>query len=159
MKTQKLLLPLALLLFLCISQTSDARSLTLKGVHKCISLNKMSLVAPRLTDVDMYILLPAYSERLQYWNFWTVTFVDESTNDTYSFDTDNSTYDSNVLGTLPAGTYTVTFQLDQGTEQDWDDFYVGGEDHNNPGNNRTFYHCVIDSDNNLVIIDVPPTGN
>jgi len=159
MKTKHFKLPLALLLCLLIGQAAHSKTIKSRAFQRGTSFNKMSFATPRFSDVDMYILLPAYSERQQYWNFWTITFVDESTNDTYSFDTNNSTYDSEVLGTLPAGTYTVTFQLDQGAEQDWDDFYVGGVDHSNPGNNRTFYHCVINNDNNLVIIDVPPTGN
>ena len=57
-------------------------------------------------DVQVPIYLP-YSG---HYNDWYITFTKVGTTESYFFHTDNSTFNSQILGTLPAGTYDIEFQ-------------------------------------------------
>lgn len=57
-------------------------------------------------DVEVPIYLP-YSGN---YNFWDITFTKVGTTESYYFHTDNNTFNTKVLGTLPVGTYDIEFQ-------------------------------------------------
>ena len=82
MKFRKYLIPVALLFsILFFTAATDARA----------------------TQVG--ILLP----RTGTYNFWNIQFYDHSGNLVYDFYTDNSTYNSEVLGDVDPGTYRIEF--------------------------------------------------
>ena len=56
-------------------------------------------------DVQVKVFLP-YSGN---YNEWNITFTNENTNEVYYFETDNTTFSSAILGTVPAGTYRIDF--------------------------------------------------
>ncbi|MDQ0639356.1 hypothetical protein QF042_002921 [Pedobacter sp. W3I1] len=57
-------------------------------------------------DVEVPIYLP-YSGN---YNDWYITFTKVGTTESYYFHTDDDTFESKVLGTLPAGNYDIEFQ-------------------------------------------------
>jgi hypothetical protein len=56
-------------------------------------------------DVEIEINLP-YSGNF---NEWFITFYDRNSDAVYYFETDDGTFDSDILGTIPAGSYNVEF--------------------------------------------------
>lgn len=56
-------------------------------------------------DVELTINLP-YSGNF---NEWTITFYDRNSSNVFILETDNSTFSSHILGTIPAGQYNVEF--------------------------------------------------
>jgi hypothetical protein len=76
-------------------------------------------------DVQVGISLP-YSGNF---NYWTITFYEYSGPNSYVFETDDDTFDSQILGTLPPGKYNI--ELNSGYWWEGFDFGVCGP---------TFYH-------------------
>ncbi|WP_207429420.1 hypothetical protein [Pedobacter sp. SYSU D00535] len=93
-------------------------------------------------NVQVGILLP-YSGN---YNNWTLTFTNESTYEVFYFETDDSNFTSQVLGSLPAGTYTIEFN--SGYFPAGFDFGVCGDNYYKftaRNDAFTWYHAVIDS--------------
>jgi hypothetical protein len=65
-------------------------------------------------DVQVNIALP-YSGNF---NNWTITF--STWERSYVFETDDDTFQSGILGTLPAGTYDVTFDSNYFSSEGFD---------------------------------------
>lgn len=57
-------------------------------------------------DVQVGIYLP-YSG---HYNEWDITLTNVYTGDSYEFHTNSTTFNTNVLGTVPAGTYNIDYQ-------------------------------------------------
>jgi hypothetical protein len=125
MKFRKSLIPVALLL--CIFLTGFTRS--------------------NAQDVDVYINMP-YSGN---YNNWSIDFYNNLTQDHYHFETNDATFPTNYLGTVPAGTYRIEFNSD----------YYGGFDYgvtgpnfyqyHSSGNSYTFYNALIEPETTIQI--------
>jgi hypothetical protein len=58
-----------------------------------------------LTDVDLYISLPWTGN----YNDWTITFYQKYGPESYTFYTNDDTWDDGYLGTIPEGVYNIEF--------------------------------------------------
>jgi|GEM_PF-1146016 len=104
MKTKKMLMMSGVLCFLMLT-----------GLKRSIA-----------QDVELPITLP-YSGN---YNEWTITFTSETfPYQQYYFETDDDTYDSQILGTLPAGTYTIEFNSGHFNGSRGFDFGVTGQNY------------------------------
>lgn len=70
--------------------------------HSKVVLHKQLILD---TSINLPIYLP-YSGR---YNEWTITFHDVYSSDTYILYSNNSTFNSGILGTVPYGTYNIEF--------------------------------------------------
>jgi hypothetical protein len=99
-------------------------------------------------DVELHITLP-YSGN---YNFWSIDLISYSTGETYHFDTDDDTFESNLLGTVPAGTYRIEFQSTYTSEGF--DYGVTGPTYYHyhaDGSSYTWYGAVIEDGTWLAI--------
>lgn len=101
-------------------------------------------------DTEIPIILP-YSGNF---NEWIITFTNGA--DTYTFETDDDTFDSGILGTLPKGTYTINFNSPYFSSENFDILVYNGGDIIGHGitsfTDLTLYNVVI-GDEPLVQID------
>lgn len=101
-------------------------------------------------DVEIPIILPYTGN----FNEWTITFTNGT--NTYTFETDDETFDSGILGTLPKGTYTINFNSPYFSSENFDILVYDGSDLTGHGitsfTDLTLYNVVI-GDEPLVQID------
>lgn len=96
-------------------------------------------------DTEVRIILP-YTGKF---NEWNIKFKDGT--NTYTFETNNETFESGVLGTLPEGTYTVTFSSPYFSYENFD-ILVYTSDPNvysrgiTQSTDLTLYRVVVDHD-------------
>ena len=96
-------------------------------------------------DTEVKIILP-YTGKF---NEWIIKFKDGT--NTYTFETNNETFESGVLGTLPEGTYTVTFSSPYFSYENFD-ILVYTSDPNvysrgtTQSTDLTLYRVVVDHD-------------
>ena len=102
------------------------------------------------TNVEVGINLP-YSGN---YNYWTITFSDNNGN-SYTFYTDNNSFNSHVLGTIPAGTYNIDFSCSYWGSEGFDigvcgpNYYHFNSSHTS---DFTWYSAVIE-DGTYIQID------
>ncbi|HWV74550.1 MAG TPA: hypothetical protein VN040_22685 [Pseudosphingobacterium sp.] len=100
-------------------------------------------------DVEVRVNLP-YSGNF---NEWIITFTGGS--DTYTFETNDETFASGVLGVLPKGTYTVNFDSPYFSHENFDILvYDGGEivrQGISSSRDLTLYSVVIGDDPHIQI--------
>lgn len=89
------------------------------------------------------------------YNEWNLTFTNESTYEVYYFTTGDANFSSQILGSLPAGTYTIEF-ADAGGYFPWEgfDFGVCGNNYysfKTRNDNFTWYHAIIDASTSIQI--------
>jgi hypothetical protein len=126
MKFKKSLIPVALLLCICL--TGFTRSVVAQ-------------------DVDVYINMP-YSGN---YNNWSIDFYNDLTQDHYHFETNDASFPSSYLGTVPAGTYRIEFNSDY---FDGFEFGVTGPSYyqyHSGFTSLTFYHAVIETGTTIQI--------
>ncbi|MFC0318430.1 MULTISPECIES: hypothetical protein [Olivibacter] len=101
-------------------------------------------------NVEIPIILPYTGN----FNNWIITFTSGS--DTYTFETNDDTFDSGVIGMLPKGTYTVNFDCPYFGSENFDILvYNGGEivrQGITSSRDLTLYNVVI-GDEPLIQID------
>jgi len=121
MKSRKLLIMTGLMCFFMLS-----------GLTKTVA-----------QDVQVGITLP-YSGNF---NNWTITFTNESTNEVFYFQTDDSNFQSGILGNMPAGTYTISFDCPYFPWEGFDVGVCGDNYYQFKARNSGFdwYHAVIDA--------------
>jgi len=100
-------------------------------------------------DVEVRVNLP-YSGNF---NEWIITFTGGS--DTYTFETNDETFESGVLGVLPKGTYTVNFDSPYFSYENFDILvYDGGKivrQGISSSRDLTLYSVVIGEDPHIQI--------
>ncbi|MCL4637588.1 MULTISPECIES: hypothetical protein [Olivibacter] len=101
-------------------------------------------------NVEVPIILPYTGN----FNNWIITFTSGS--DTYTFETNDDTFDSGILGTLPKGTYTINFNSPYFSSENFDILVYDGSDLTGHGitsfTDLTLYNVVI-GDEPLIQID------
>ncbi|QNL52252.1 hypothetical protein H8S90_12145 [Olivibacter sp. SDN3] len=100
-------------------------------------------------DVEIDIILPHSGN----FNEWIITFTDGT--NTYTFETDDDTFDSGILGTIPLGIYTVNFNSPYFSYENFDILvYDGGEIVSRGttySTDLTLYNVVIGDEPNIQI--------
>jgi hypothetical protein len=100
-----------------------------------------------VNDVTVTVYLP-YTGM---YNEWVITFIDQNTN-WYEFHTTDETFETQILGTLPAGTYTVDIQ--SGYFPHPFDFWMSSPNyssHRAVGDGFTWYNVVVEEGSVLQI--------
>lgn len=94
-------------------------------------------------DVEVGLNLP-YSGN---YNEWSIKFTNQATSEVFYFETDDDSFDSHILGTMPAGTYTIEFDSAYFPWYGFD-FGVCGNDYyhfRTSNSSFTWYSAVIDA--------------